>query len=443
MRACALLLVVALVQKTAHALYTSKDDVVLLTQQNFGQEVRDTEHAVLIEFFAPWCGHCKSLAPEYKKVATNLAGIVKVGAVDCDADANKPLCGRYGIQGFPTIKLFPGASSVPDKNGNFPNHKVPTDYQGPRSAKALVDFALTKIPNFVSTVTAKSGGKKSVAIDDFMAPDVPKAILFTNKATTTPLYKALSVDYHGTIALGEVRNTEKELVDRYKVTKFPALLVFAKGEDSPVVYDGALKHAALHSFLKKYGDPATSSTRRETGGQTKPAAAKSKVEPFDPLIAQISHQDDLRVHCLERSGICILAFSVVEPEFAESVAAHNETLSLLSTVKKDFHHGSTPSPFRFYWIDALTETKLPNDFRLADDRPALLALNAQRSIYRPFTGAFDQEGIKRWLKDTAAGKGRSFSYTFQPEMRVKGGKMEKTEANEEQKEGLGSARDEL
>ena len=74
------------------------------------------------------CGHCKSLAPAYEKVAESLHGIVNVVAVDCDAETNKPTCGQYGVQGFPTLKLFPPG-------------KPPKDYQGeaalPQSVRTM------------------------------------------------------------------------------------------------------------------------------------------------------------------------------------------------------------------------------------------------------------------------------------------------------------------
>ena len=69
------------------------------------------------------CGHCKSLAPAFVKVAESLHGIVNVAAVDCDAEANKPLCSQYEIKGFPTIKAFSAGKGK----------KRASDYQGQHS----------------------------------------------------------------------------------------------------------------------------------------------------------------------------------------------------------------------------------------------------------------------------------------------------------------------
>lgn len=57
----------------------------------------------LVEFFAPWCGHCKSLAPNFAKAATALKGTAKLASVDCTVE--KDLCSRFGVQGFPTLKV--------------------------------------------------------------------------------------------------------------------------------------------------------------------------------------------------------------------------------------------------------------------------------------------------------------------------------------------------
>ncbi|MBR7784520.1 thioredoxin domain-containing protein, partial [Undibacterium luofuense] len=74
----------------ASALLASASDVLELTDENFESRVSDTGSAglMLVEFFAPWCGHCKRLAPEYEAAATRLKGIVPLAKVDCTANTN-------------------------------------------------------------------------------------------------------------------------------------------------------------------------------------------------------------------------------------------------------------------------------------------------------------------------------------------------------------------
>lgn len=79
-------------------------DVVTLTDSNFEKLVLNSEDMWLVEFYAPWCGHCKSLAPHWAAAATELLGRVKLGAVD--ATVEQVVASKYGIQGFPTIKYF-------------------------------------------------------------------------------------------------------------------------------------------------------------------------------------------------------------------------------------------------------------------------------------------------------------------------------------------------
>ena len=98
----------------------------------------------MIEFFAPWCGHCKALAPEYDQAAKALEGIVNIGAVD--ADTYKDLGGQYGVNGFPTLKFF----------GD--NKNSPVDYQGERKSQAIIDFMLDYT---IKTVSSRTGKKDS------------------------------------------------------------------------------------------------------------------------------------------------------------------------------------------------------------------------------------------------------------------------------------------
>jgi protein disulfide-isomerase A6 len=79
------------------------------------------------------CGHCKKLAPEWEKAANRLSSEgVKVGAID--ATVATGLASRYGIKGFPSIKLFPGGP----KN-------EPKDYNGARDSDAIIEYALSTL----------------------------------------------------------------------------------------------------------------------------------------------------------------------------------------------------------------------------------------------------------------------------------------------------------
>lgn len=64
------------------SLYSKDSKVVHLTSDNFKKLVLDSDDLWMIEFYAPWCGHCKTLAPEYDKAAKALSGVIKLGAVD-------------------------------------------------------------------------------------------------------------------------------------------------------------------------------------------------------------------------------------------------------------------------------------------------------------------------------------------------------------------------
>ncbi|XP_065148039.1 protein disulfide-isomerase A3 [Paramisgurnus dabryanus] len=97
-------------------------DVLEFTDDDFDSKIGDHD-LILVEFFAPWCGHCKRLAPEYEAAATRLKGIVSLAKVDCTANSN--VCGKYGVSGYPTLKIFRGGE---DSGG----------YDGPRTADGIV-----------------------------------------------------------------------------------------------------------------------------------------------------------------------------------------------------------------------------------------------------------------------------------------------------------------
>jgi len=101
--------------------------VIELTGDNFDEQVLKSKDLWLVEFFAPWCGHCKNLAPHWKTAASQLEGKVKIAAVD--ATVHGELAKRYDVTGYPTIKIFGADKTNPEL------------FEGPRTSGGIVTAA--------------------------------------------------------------------------------------------------------------------------------------------------------------------------------------------------------------------------------------------------------------------------------------------------------------
>ncbi|OZJ05272.1 hypothetical protein BZG36_01960 [Bifiguratus adelaidae] len=106
-----------------------RSDVRVLVDSTFGDIVMDKEKNVLVEFYAPWCGHCKNLAPTYEKVGFAFANEGDCIVAKIDGDSQTETAGRYEVAGFPTIKFFPKGED-----------KTPIDYEGGRSEADFIKF---------------------------------------------------------------------------------------------------------------------------------------------------------------------------------------------------------------------------------------------------------------------------------------------------------------
>lgn len=245
-----LCVLIALPLATLAALFPKNSPVVQLSASSFRKEVLDIEKPTLVAFTAPWCGHCQKLGPEYDGAARSLQGIVKFANIDCDVEGNKPICGRYGVQGFPTIKLFP-----PTKN------RVPRDYQGERSGKALIDYAVAALPHSVRKLKAEELAPW-ISTD----PSRGKVLLFSNKPTSSPLYKSLALDFRKSMSFAFARGDQAPVTNAARATlglkiqgtnDLPVLVFFpprADGQEefqkgSFDTYEGKLKYDLLKTWL--------------------------------------------------------------------------------------------------------------------------------------------------------------------------------------------------
>lgn len=94
--------------------------VLKLEKSNFDEKIK--EGVVFVKFFAPWCGHCKRLAPTWEQLAEEFQARddVTIAHVDCTADnnVNRELCDGQGVNGFPTLLIYKNGVKVDEYNGN-------------------------------------------------------------------------------------------------------------------------------------------------------------------------------------------------------------------------------------------------------------------------------------------------------------------------------------
>jgi protein disulfide-isomerase A1 len=151
-----------------------EEGVMVLGEDNF-QAALDANSMILVEFYAPWCGHCKKLTPEYASAAATLAE-KKAGAVlaKVDATENKDLAAKFGVKGYPTLKFF--------KNG------VAQDYTGGRTADTIVQWLDKKAGPAAKSLDSKEDAEAFVSenrvavIGFFKDPIAKEAVAFATAA---------------------------------------------------------------------------------------------------------------------------------------------------------------------------------------------------------------------------------------------------------------------
>jgi len=116
-------------------------NVEVLTQDNFNEFITANSR-VLVEFYAPWCGHCKALEPEYKKAAIELASsgsTTKLAKVDGTVETE--LASKYGVKGFPTLKYFMGDPERSNEYGGGRTQETIVSWLNKRDLPAVTPLA--------------------------------------------------------------------------------------------------------------------------------------------------------------------------------------------------------------------------------------------------------------------------------------------------------------
>ncbi len=121
--------------------YTEEGNVLVLTDADFPGIFKEFSH-ILIQFYAPWCGHCKKLAPIYTEVADKLkeeGSIARVAKID--STENSKSAGTYGVKGYPTLIFFLNGTKV--------------EYNGQRTKDTMFNWLVKRTREPVSQITAE------------------------------------------------------------------------------------------------------------------------------------------------------------------------------------------------------------------------------------------------------------------------------------------------
>ncbi|KAJ1896325.1 hypothetical protein LPJ66_004063 [Kickxella alabastrina] len=394
-------------------MYDKGSAVKQLGPSNFERVLGKTSQPTFVKFYAPWCGHCKTLEPEFERAAQKTQGIARFYAVDCDQDKNRGLCAQFDVKGFPTLKVF---TEKRTKRGT----RRSVDYQGERKASAMAKYVRSMLPNLSKKLASDE-------LNGFVASGkLPKAVLLTERAKTSELWKGISAQFDRRVQFAHISNPEKSALERLGVSELPAIVVFPNPADTSLfnVYNGETKYAPLAQFISS----AVSEKKAKVETTAKPDVQITQ------SVEEIANQADLERHCINPADssqvpvLCIIGIVPLESEYEESRSEHAQAVNELQAVlerqltrnsnvstaasdddnddedggkseqQKESTVGKAGFPFRVSWVNALSDSgrRIRDMFGLSDDLPSAVIINPRKSASAPYRGVFAGDDILEW-----------------------------------------------
>lgn len=319
--------------------YFDNTDVLKLTLSSLSKIYNRNENWFIL-FYKGKDVQIKDTVEMWKTLADKTYGIFKIGACNCKTD--EELCEEFSIYDTPEIMFFPESGAEEEK------------YKGLKTWEKIFQFGSGKMQSFVRVVNDQNYG-------DFITsnPNNHKVILFTSKKVTPPLLKAISKKYQGKLSFGEIRQSEKELVQRYKVDKFPTLLVVSDGENyEGVVYDGPMSRDKIDTFLNKFAYEVIKTEKR--------------VESASELNEKVYNSNNCNPN--DNKNICFI-FIVKEP-LNDIESNDMQLLNILSERYKN-------DPFKFFYIIENKYGHLWSSFEPTDKKSEIIIIKGKRKRYLP------------------------------------------------------------
>lgn len=228
-----------------------RSDVLVLNDSNFDSTIAANEE-ILVEFYAPWCGHCKRLKPEYEIAATTLKAKnppIRIAKVDCTVATE--LCKTHDITGYPTLQVFTSDGSS-------------TKYDGALSATSIISKMLHEHTS--EPIPEEQGANKKIVQKNFddlvMNSSADVFVKFYapwcgHCKAMAPTWVELAEKYQddSSIVIGDFDATANDLIHaNYKelVKGYPTLLWIPKNDkENPVKYSGGRDLADFENWIKE------------------------------------------------------------------------------------------------------------------------------------------------------------------------------------------------
>eukprot|EP01061_Rhynchopus_euleeides_P027962 TRINITY_DN454_c0_g1_i1.p1 TRINITY_DN454_c0_g1~~TRINITY_DN454_c0_g1_i1.p1 ORF type:complete len:479 (+),score=246.86 TRINITY_DN454_c0_g1_i1:76-1512(+) len=217
--------------------------VVVATDANWA-DVVEKEELVLVEFYAPWCGHCKSLAPKYEEAAKILKELDKpIVLAKVDATEEKKVAGAAGVSGYPTMKIY--------RNGEM------SDYDGGREADDIVKYMKEQTGPASTELTTSKDLKATI---NKKTLDHVAVIGYFSSATSVDykIFMQVANKYRGKFAFYHVQSQSVlENIGYYGSTSAVGMYrPWAGGKQFKKMYAGAIYKQALTDFVVEQAFPA-------------------------------------------------------------------------------------------------------------------------------------------------------------------------------------------
>ena len=100
----------------------ASESIIEVSDSNFESEVVNSDLPVLVDFWAPWCGPCRAIAPMVEEISSAYEGKIKVGKMN--VDENQATTMKFGIRSIPTLIMFKGGEAIDQIIGAVPKGEI-------------------------------------------------------------------------------------------------------------------------------------------------------------------------------------------------------------------------------------------------------------------------------------------------------------------------------